>query len=144
MRIWVCCLNSLNLGHSLKLPDCKRGKFELGKEFEVGIRAFIFKRKLCFDSRIKPFFRWFITLSCLGVSSCSFAYRVFPTGSAAGLFTAGTELGLMLVGSKRSGRRWLSDCVLQCIPCQWRDLQSQSGACVLVSFSHEKWLSLNS
>lgn len=36
-------------------------------------------------------------------------------------FTAGTELGLMLGGSKCSERSSLSDCVLQCIPCHWRD-----------------------
>lgn len=36
----VCYLNNLNLGHSLKLFDCKGGKFEVGKEFEVGIRVF--------------------------------------------------------------------------------------------------------
>lgn len=53
-------------------------------------------------------------------------------------FTAGTELGLMLGGSKRSERSWLSDCVLQCVPCHWIVLQSQSGACVLINLSHEE------
>lgn len=33
-------LNRLNLDHSLKLSDCKRGEFEVGKEFEVGGRVY--------------------------------------------------------------------------------------------------------
>lgn len=35
-------------------------------------------------------------------------------------FTAGPELRLVLGGSKRSEGRWLSGCVLQCMPCHWR------------------------
>lgn len=137
----VCYLNSLNLGHSLNLCDCKGEKLEVGKELEC---LLIFKRKWCFDCRIKLFFKLFVTLSALVLHTILLLTVFFLQGQPLICFTAATEIELMLGGSKCSERRWLSNCVLQCIPCHGRPcLWSESGTCALMNHSQEEWLSLN-
>lgn len=71
-----------------------------------------FKRNGALVAELSHFFRCLVALGCFGISSCSLACCVFPTGSAADPFHSfvGTEAGLKL-GAQEGGCR---DCSSVC------------------------------